>query len=317
MIRKEETILKKLSRGKLTNAVKDIKRDKHLLLLITPGILFLILFRYVPMGGIIIAFKDYSIYKGIWESDWVGFENFRRVFSSSDFLAVLRNTLLISIYKIIFGFPAPIILSLVLNEIKNKSFKRIVQTIIYMPHFISWVVISGIMLSIFSPTYGIAREIFEFFGQKPIVLMASRQHFRGLLVISDIWKGVGWGTIVYLAAISTIDPNIYEAAIMDGAGKFRRIWNVTLPSIKGVIVLLLIINIGNMMNAGFDQILVMQNDLVRPISDVFETYVFRRGLQRGDYSFSTAMELFKSVVACILIYSADRFAKKVGEEGIL
>lgn len=230
---------------------------------------------------------------------------------------VLRNTLIISTYNIIFVFPVPIILSIILNEIRSRYFKKIVQTVIYMPHFVSWVVIAGIMLSVLSPTYGIAKEVFEFLGRKPIVLMASRQHFRTLLVLSSIWKESGWGTIIYLAAFSTIDPNLYEAAVVDGAGKLRRIWNITLPSIKGVIVLLLIINIGNIMNAGFDQILAMQNDLVRPVSDVFETYVFRRGLQRGDYSFSAAMELFKSVVACILVFSADKFAKRIGEEGIL
>lgn len=301
----------------LRSAIKDIKRDKYLLLLISPGVLFLILFKYIPMGGIVIAFKNYSIFKGIWDSDWVGFENFRRVFSSSDFLMVLRNTLIISTYNIIFVFPVPIILSIILNEIRSRYFKKIVQTVIYMPHFVSWVVIAGIMLSVLSPTYGIAKEVFEFLGRKPIVLMASRQHFRTLLVLSSIWKESGWGTIIYLAAFSTIDPNLYEAAVVDGAGKLRRIWNITLPSIKGVIVLLLIINIGNIMNAGFDQILAMQNDLVRPVSDVFETYVFRRGLQRGDYSFSAAMELFKSVVACILVFSADKFAKRIGEEGIL
>jgi putative aldouronate transport system permease protein len=301
----------------LRSAIKDIKRDKYLLLLISPGVLFLILFKYIPMGGIVIAFKNYSIFKGIWDSDWVGFENFRRVFSSSDFLMVLRNTLIISTYNIIFVFPVPIILSIILNEIRSRYFKKIVQTVIYMPHFVSWVVIAGIMLSVLSPTYGIAKEVFEFLGRKPIVLMASRQHFRTLLVLSSIWKESGWGTIIYLAAFSTIDHNLYEAAVVDGAGKLRRIWNITLPSIKGVIVLLLIINIGNIMNAGFDQILAMQNDLVRPVSDVFETYVFRRGLQRGDYSFSAAMELFKSVVACILVFSADKFAKRIGEEGIL
>ena len=269
----------------LRSAIKDIKRDKYLLLLISPGVLFLILFKYIPMGGIVIAFKNYSIFKGIWDSDWVGFENFRRVFSSSDFLMVLRNTLIISTYNIIFVFPVPIILSIILNEIRSRYFKKIVQTVIYMPHFVSWVVIAGIMLSVLSPTYGIAKEVFEFLGRKPIVLMASRQHFRTLLVLSSIWKESGWGTIIYLAAFSTIDPNLYEAAVVDGAGKLRRIWNITLPSIKGVIVLLLIINIGNIMNAGFDQILAMQNDLVRPVSDVFETYVFRRGLQRGITAF--------------------------------
>mgnify|MGYP005856467319 CR=1 FL=1 len=299
------------------NIIKQIRRDKYLLLLILPGLLFLFLFKYLPMGGIVIAFKEYSIHKGIWQSPWVGLDNFRKVFASSDFLIVLRNTIFISLYKLIYGFPAPLVLSLILNEVKSNYFKRSVQTIIYMPHFISWVVIAGIMLSILSPTYGIAGEILKLLNMNPIVLMASKSHFRALLVISNIWKEAGWGTIIYLAAISTIDPNLYEAAIVDGSNKLKRIWYVTLPCLSGVIVLILIINIGNLMNAGFEQIMIMQNDLVRPVSDVFETYVFRRGLQRGDYSFSTAMDLFKSLVACILVYSADKVAKRIGEEGLL
>ncbi len=297
--------------------IKGIKRDKYLLLLLLPGILLTFVFKYLPMGGLLIAFKDYSIVKGIWASPWVGLDNFRMAFSSTDFGNVLRNTLLISIYKILFGFPAPIILSLMLNEISSTKFKKTVQTILYLPHFISWVVISGIMLSILSPTYGILGDIYEFFGQKPIHIMASKGHMRSLLVISEIWKETGWGTIIYMAALSTVDPNLYEASIIDGAGKMKQIWYITLPCISGVVVLMLILRIGGLMNAGFEQVLVLQNDAVRPVTDIFDTFVYRRGLQRGNYSYSTTVGFFQSVVSLILILGANRFAKVIGEEGLL
>jgi putative aldouronate transport system permease protein len=296
---------------------KEFLRDKYLLLMLLPGITFFILFKYLPMGGVLIAFKNYNIFKGIFDSPWVGLDNFRKVFSSTDFSNVLRNTLLISSYKIIFGFPAPIILSLMLNEIRNRHFKKTIQIVIYLPHFISWVVISGIMLSILSPSYGVAGEIYRFFGREPVNLMASSKHFVGLLVVSEIWKEIGWGTIIYLATLSTIDPNLYEAAIVDGANKIRQIIHITLPSMTGVIALLLILRIGNLLAAGFEQILVLQNDLVRPVSDIFDTYVFRRGIQQGNHSFTTAVGLFNSVVSLILIVGADRFSKRIGEEGLL
>lgn len=297
--------------------IKNIRRDKYLLLLLVPGMLYFLIFKYIPMGGLVIAFKDYSIFRGIWASDWVGINNFKKVFTSTDFWNVLRNTLLISIYKIMYGFPVPIILSLMLNEMRNKYFKKVVQTVIYLPHFISWVVISGIMLSILSPSYGLAGEIYKMLGLHPVNLLASSAHFRSILVISEIWKESGWGTILYLASLSTIDPNLYEASIIDGANKWKQIIHITLPSISGVIILLLILRIGSLMNAGFEQVLVLQNDLVRPISDIFDTYVFRRGLQMGNYSFTTAVGFFNSVVAFILLFSADSFAKFIGEEGLL
>lgn len=297
--------------------LQGIRRDKYLLIMLIPGLTFFIIFKYLPMGGLLIAFKDYSIFKGIWESPWVGLTHFRKVFNSPDFWNVLRNTLLISSYKLIFGFPAPIILSLLLNEIRSNSFKRTVQTVIYLPHFISWVIIAGIMRSILSPTYGILGEVYKLFNMQPINLMASLQHFRSLLVISDIWKEMGWGTIIYLASLSTIDPNLFEAAIIDGASKLKQVFYITLPSIKSVIILLLILKIGGLMNAGFEQIYVMQNDLVRPISDIFDTFVYRRGIQKADYSFSAAVGMFNSVVSLILIFSANKFAKLIGEEGIL
>jgi len=287
--------------------------------LLSFGIAYFIIFKYLPMGGLVIAFKNYSVIRGIWASPWVGLDNFRKAFRAPDLLNVLRNTILISTYKLIFGFPAPIILALLLNEIRNSKFKRCIQTILYLPHFISWVVIYGIMLTMLSPSFGIVTGIFSLFGKEAPYLLVSTDHIRGLLVISSIWKEVGWGTIIYLAAFSTVDPCLYESAIIDGANRWKQMIYITLPSISGVVVLLLILRIGNIMDAGFEQVqvFVQNNDYIRPVIDIFDTFVYRRGIQRADYSYSTTVGLFKSVVSLILIASADRIAKLIGEEGLL
>lgn len=298
--------------------LKRLSYDKQFYYLLFPGILVTFLFKYLPMGGLVIAFQDFNIFKGFFQSPWVGFANFADVFSSPDFWRIFRNTILISLYKLVFGFPVPIILALMLNELKNKFFKRSFQTVIYLPHFISWVVIAGIMLSIFSPNGGAINDIVTFFGGTPSdqSIMTQTHSFRAVLVISEIWKECGWGTIIYLAAISTIDQNLYEAAIVDGASKLRQLWHVTLPCISGVIIILLILNIGSLMEAGFDQILVLMNDLVREVSEIFDTYVYIKGISQGSYSFTTAVNLFKSVISLILILGADRIAKIQGEEGL-
>ena len=309
-----KTNIRAASKGGLWNS---ILKEKYLYMLLLPGIIFYILFRYLPIFGIVIAFEDYNIFKGFFNSEWVGLKNFYDIFHSTDFWKVFRNTMVISSLKIVFGFPVPIIIALMLNEIASTRFKRSIQTIIYLPHFISWVVISGIMLAILSPNYGIAGAIFRALDQDPINLLASTRYFRPILVISDIWKEMGWGTIIYLASLTQIDPTLYEAAIADGANKWKRLWHITLPAITGVIVMMLILRIGNLMNAGFEQILVLQNDMVIDISDIFETFVYRYGLQHGNYSFTTAVGLFNSVIATVLIVSADRISKSIGEEGLL
>lgn len=296
--------------------MKNIIRDRYLYFLLIPGLTYFLLFRYLPMFGIVIAFKDYNIFKGIAESPWVGFKYFAIAFDSNDFWNVFRNTVLISFYKLFFGFPAPIILALLLNEIRHTFFKRFTQTIIYIPHFISWVVVAGIMLAMLSPTYGVAKTMFEWFGVEPVNLMASVKHFRALLVVSNIWKEVGWGTIIYLAALTTVDSSLYEAAEMDGASKWKKTWHITLPSISTIIILLFILDIGFLMDAGFTQILVLQNDLVRSVSDTIDTYVYRVGLQNAQYSFTTAIGLFNSVIAAALMITANRMAKFFGREGL-
>ena len=299
--------------------LKRMYRDRQYYLLLIPGLLVTLIFKYFPMGGLVIAFQEFNIFKGILNSPWTGLDNFREVFKSHDFIRVFRNTVLISIYKLAVGFPIPILLSLMLNELKNKIFKRSVQTIIYLPHFISWVIIAGIMLEFFSPTTGAINGVRALLGMEPWTenFLTKAKTFRGFLVATEVWKECGWNTIIYLAAISTVDQSLYEAARVDGAKKLRQIWHVTLPCISGVIVILLILSIGFMMDAGFDQIQALTNDLVRDVSDIFDTFTYRKGLQGGRYSYTTAVSLFKSVISLTLIFAADRFAKAIGEEGLI
>ncbi|MDG0791255.1 ABC transporter permease subunit [Cohnella ginsengisoli] len=309
--KREKPATKRLSR------LRPIYKDRHLYLMLLPGLLFFVVFKYIPLYGIVIAFQDYDIFRGIRESEWVGWATFKEVFAYSDFWVILGNTLQISVYKILFGFPAPIVVALLLNELGNRYFKKYVQTILYLPHFISWVVISGIVLTIMSPTNGVLSILYEWFGMEPKNLLADPTAFRIILVASDIWKDLGWGTIIYLAALTQVDPSLYEAATVDGAGKWKQTWHITLPGIRNVIVLLLILRIGLLMNAGFEQILVMQNSAVLEVSEILDTFVFKFGLQQGNYSFATAVGLFNSAIALVLILGAQWISKKFGEEGLM
>ncbi|WP_373263858.1 ABC transporter permease [Hungatella hathewayi] len=281
-----------------------------------PGILYFIIFQYLPMFGLVIAFKDYDIFKGIWASDWVGLENFKKLFFSDDFWNVLSNTLKISFVKIIVGFPIPILLAIMLNEMRSLRFKKIIQTLLYLPHFLSWVVIGGIMLNLFSPVFGLAGTFFRTFGLDPVNIMAQKNTIFGVVILSDVWKECGWSTIIFLAALTQVDGSLYEAAKIDGANRLKQMIYITIPAISGVIILMLILRIGKIMNAGFEQILVLQNSVTRECIDIFDTYVYREGLGRGKYSFSSTVDMFKSVVAFIMVTCADKFSKKVGGEGI-
>lgn len=281
-----------------------------------PGLLYFAVFRYLPMFGLVIAFKDYDIFKGIWASEWVGLKNFRELFHSSDFWNVLTNTLKISFAKIVIGFPIPIILAILLNEMRSVRFKKVIQTLLYLPHFLSWVVIGGIMLNLFSPVFGLAGEFFRATGIEPMNILAQKSTIFGVVIASDVWKECGWSTIIFLAALTQVDASLYEAAKMDGANRFKQMIYITLPAISGVIILLLILRIGKIMNAGFEQILVLQNAVTRESIDIFDTYVYREGLQRGEYSFSSTVDMFKSVVAFIMVVGADKISKKFGEEGL-
>lgn len=293
-------------------------KNRYLFLLLFPIVIWYILFRYVPIAGSVIAFKDYRYAKGIWGSAWVGLKYFRMLFQSPDFYRVIRNTLIISFYKLMFGFPAPIILALMLNEARSNAFKRTIQTVTYIPYFISWVVYGGLIATILSPTYGMINTVFKAMGLKPVFFMASLTLFRPLLVVTAIMKESGWGAIIYLAAIAGIDPRLYEAAIVDGANKWRQIWHITLPGIASTIVILLIIRIGYLLNVGFEQIFVMYNAAVYEVSDVIETYTYRVGILQGRFSFTTALGLFKSVIGFVLVIAANQVSKKLsaGERGI-
>jgi putative aldouronate transport system permease protein len=289
---------------------------KYLYLLLLPAVVYYIVFRYIPMYGVIIAFKNFSFSKGILGSEWIGFANFEYLFNLRDFYKVFFNSIYLSLLRLVWGFPIPIILALMLNEMRHVRYKKIMQTIIYLPHFISWVVIGGIIITFLSPSWGIVNQVIKSLGGEPIFFMAKDRYFRSIIVIADIWKGAGWGTIIYLAAITGISPELYEAAIVDGAGKFQRLWYITLPSIRTTIILCLVLRMGSILGNGFEQIFVLQNSQNLSVSEVFETWVYRLGLLNGRYSFATTVGLFTSVIGLIFLISADLIAKKIGEEGI-
>ncbi|MFD2117205.1 ABC transporter permease [Paenibacillus yanchengensis] len=301
----------------LTSRIRMLYSKHQIFLFIIPAILYYIIFKYKPLYFIQIAFKDFRITRALENSPWVGLEHFLTLFNSVDFQQALVNTLIISFYKLLFGFPAPIILALMLNSLRSAVFKKISQSILYLPHFISWSVLGGIIYSLFSVHDGLVNEIVKWFGNEPIYFMGSKEYFRAILVGSEVWKSMGWGTILYLAALTRIDTTLYEAARVDGASRFRQLWHITLPGISTTIVVLFIINVGHLLDVGFEQILVMSNPMVISVADVLDTYVFRVGLQEGKHSLATAAGLFKTLVAATLVYSADRVAKGVGQGGII
>ncbi|WP_299088579.1 sugar ABC transporter permease [uncultured Metabacillus sp.] len=304
---KQTTTITKLQR---------LKRDRWLYLLLIPGILYFLIFKYVPMWGVVIAFQDYSPFKGVVGSEWVGFENFKDFFQNPDFFRLLRNTFILAALDLVFFFPAPIILSLLLNELRINSYKRTIQTFIYVPHFMSWVIVASITYIFFTTSGGVMNEIVSYFYGKEINFLSSPEWFRPLIMGQIIWKETGWGTVIFLAALATVDQEQYEAAIVDGAGRFRRLWHVTLPAVRSTIIVLLILRLGNFLDTGFQQIFLMSNSLNRSVADVFDTYVYFVGITQGAYSYSTAVGLFKSVVGIILVLGANKLAKKMGQDGI-
>ncbi|WP_419182313.1 ABC transporter permease [Paenibacillus radicis (ex Xue et al. 2023)] len=295
---------------------KGLARDKVLYLLMLPGLLFFLIFKYVPMWGVIISFQDYSPYLGMLGSPWVGFDHFTRFFANPDFWLLFRNTMMISLLSLVFFFPVPIVMSLLLSEVKHRVFKRVVQSIVYLPHFLSWVVVVGITFLLFSQSSGIVNLVLEFIGFSRVDFLSNPNWFWGMLTAQNIWKETGWGTIIFLAAIAGVDPQLYEAAKIDGANRLRQTWHITLPAIRSVIIILLILRIGQIMDVGFEQVFLMMNGAVSEVSDVFETYVYRVGIQGGQLSYSTAVGLFKSFIGLVLVIGANRLAKRFGEEGV-
>jgi putative aldouronate transport system permease protein len=292
-----------------------LKRQWDLQLMVVPGIILILIFSYIPMYGVLMAFQDYSIFKGFLHSPWVGFKHFEMFFNSPEFFNVMRNTMVISLLKLCIGFPAPIILALMLNEVRHMVFKRVIQTITYLPHFMSWVIVAGIVMSLLSTDNGSVNILLENLNlvNEPINFLSIPKLFWSILVTTSVWKEIGFGSIVYMAAIAGIDPNMYEAASMDGASKFKQIYLITLPSIMPVVIIFMILAIGNLLNAGFEDILLLGvNPVLREVSDVIETYVYRVGIQNSRYSYATAVGLFKAVISVGLLTMANYLARKSG-----
>ena len=297
---------------KKTPLVKYIYKKRYLYLMCIPGIAYLIVFHYVPLYGIIMAFQNFSFKKGIFGSPFNHFANFRELFGSSMFYRVLTNSLYLSISRLVFSFPVPILLALLLNEIHLKAYKKTAQTLMYLPHFLSWVVLGGIVTNLLSMTDGIVNNLIEATGHPKINFLGSTDWFRTVIIGSHIWKEAGWGTIIYLASLSSVNPEYYEAARVDGATRFQQLVYITLPSISGTIVIMLILAIGGLMNNGFEQIYLFKNTLNQSVAEVFETYVYSIGIAGGRFSYSTAVGLFKNVVAFVLVFSSNRIAQKLG-----
>ncbi|MCY9663831.1 ABC transporter permease subunit [Paenibacillus alginolyticus] len=308
----ENRIVKKKNKSLATRLWKE----KYLYLLLLPGLAYFIIYRYVPMLGNIIAFQDFSAFKGFLHSDWVGMKHFKKIFEDSEVIRVIWNTLYLSFLQIVFAFPFSILLSLMLNELRSEKLKRIIQSIIYLPHFLSWVVVVGIA-TVFLKSEGIANQLLSHvFGMQPIPFLQEPGWFMPLIVLEVIWKESGWGTIIFLAALSAVNPSLYEAAVVDGASRLRQIWHITLPAIRSTIVILLILRLGSVLDVGFEQIFLMINPFNREMGNVLDTFVYYKGIEQSDFSFATAVGLFKSFVGLILIVGANRLAKRFGEEGV-
>ena len=286
-----------------------MRTHSDLYVLLLPGILLTLLFKYVPMYGLVIAFQDFNIFKGFAGSPFVGLTHFRKLSTDSYFYTALKNSFIISFYKLVFTFPLPIILAIMIFEARNKVFKRTVQTLVYLPHFLSWAVVYGIFYSILSLN-GIWNDFTDFLGLGRVSYFITPSVFRGVLVLTDAWKEMGWGCIIYLAALTSIDPSLYEAARIDGAGKIQQIMHVTLPGIMSTIVIMLVLRLGSLLSAGFDQIFIMYNPTVYDVADIIDTYVYRQGIGQMNYSYSSAVGLFNSVVSMVLVLSSNAVAKR-------
>ena len=299
-----------------SNLLKYIWKHKFMYAMLIIPLLYYIIFEYIPIYGISIAFQDYMPGKPFIGNEWIGLRNFKLIFSSQPFLEALRNTLLISFYKIIFGFPFPIIIALLLNEVRIMKFKKIVQTAIYFPHFVSWVIVGAILLSMFSINDGLFNMIIKGLGFEPFNIMADPKYFRPLLILSSMWKEAGMNSIIYLAAIAGVDVQVYEAAVIDGASRWQQMRYVTLPGIASTLVIIFILQLGSILSAGMEQTLVLLNPMVASVGENIDTYVYKVGLRQGDYSFSTAVGLFKSGVGYVLVMGTNWLSKKVRGESI-
>lgn len=308
---------KSVTRKKPNRTLVKMWNYKWIYLMLLPVMAYYVIFKYVPMYGITIAFKDYNVFQGILESPWCGLEVFQKILGNKNFWEAIKNTLLLNVLMLLVSFPLTIIVSLMLNEVMSAKFKKVTQSILYLPHFISWVVVAGIATNLFSMQGGTVNHILNTMGIDSIPFLSDNAWWIFTYVICNVWKEIGWGTIIYLAALTGVDESLYEAAYLDGATKFQRLIYITLPSIKSVIVTMLILQISKMMTIGLDAPLLLGNKKVMGVSEVISTYTYRLGIERAKYSDSTAIGLFQSVINIIILFAADKFAKAIGEDGII
>ena len=309
------TVVTRPSIKKKSGFAKKFNNSKYLLILFAPTLIYYLIFHYAPMFGVVISFKDYNLFTGVWESEWVGFKYYMMFFESPDFFILLRNTFLLGLYNFLFGFPVPIIFALLLNELRGMVFKRFVQTVSYLPHFISNVVVAS-MIVVFLSSDGVVNRMIEFFGIGPINWMIEPGLFRSIYVSSEIWQHMGWEAIIYLAALTGINPQLYEAADIDGAGRFQKLRYITIPGILPAIFIIGILNIGKVLEIGFEKVFLLYNPVTYETADIISTYVYRVGLVQGNYSYATAIGLFLGVVSFIFLYAANFFARKSGQESL-
>ncbi|QNK55849.1 sugar ABC transporter permease [Paenibacillus sp. PAMC21692] len=301
---------------KPNDILRELYKNSWLYLMLIPGLVYFLIFKYWPMWGLVMSFQNFKPHLGISGSEWVGLEHFIRLFSEPQFFKLFRNTAVLALYNICFFFPIPIVLALMLNEVRVELFKRSIQTVIYIPHFVSWVVIVGISYMFLTTEGGIINDLIAHFGFEKIPFLLSEEWFRTLITGQTIWKEAGWGTIIYLAALSGIDMQLYEAAKMDGANRWRQMWHITLPGIRGTIIILFILKMGDFLDVSFEQVFLVLNTMNREVGEVFDTYVYTKGLTQAQYSYSAAVGVFKSVFALVLVLGTNWLAKKAGEEGI-
>jgi putative aldouronate transport system permease protein len=305
-----------IPKSRISNTWTHIKRDRQLLILFIPCIVFFILFRYGPLYGLIIAFKDYSVYQGILGSEWVGLKHFRQFFDSPDFFLLFKNTLLLGLFTLLWAFPFPIIFAVLLNEVRNVRFKKMVQTFSYLPAFLSVVIVSSMIVDFLSPTHGLLNTVFHALGFKGIYFLAAPEWFRTIYVSSEIWQHMGYEAIIYLAAIASIDPTLYEAGKVDGASRFQMMRYITIPSIMPTILILFIIKTGSMFRIGYEKVLLLYNPMTYEVGDVFSTYVYRKGLLETNYSYAAAVGIFEALIALLMLLFSNLVSKKAGGKGL-
>lgn len=307
---------KKVALKRKRSLGQSLWSNRVLYLMALPGIVYFVIFKYLPMGGLVIAFQDYMPFLGITGSPWVGFDHFVRLFTEDTFFLLMRNTLLLSALILLFSFPMPIILALMLNELRGRVFKRSIQSIVYLPHFMSWVIVVSIFYVLLTTDGGAINNLITGAGGQPISFLTDPEWLRPMYVFQHIWKTAGWGTIVYLAAMTAVDMELYEAVKLDGAGRIRQTWHITLPAIRPVIIIMFILAIGDILELGFEHMFLLLNSVNREVGEIFDTYVYTVGIKNGQLSYATAVGLFKGLVGLILVIGANRLAKKFGEEGV-